>query len=76
MSQREMNDAILEELKEIKEMLKKVQESCDKMSAHVDFVDCVYKNVQSPFNWFMNKVRQISGIGGNCIQLDNFKKIK
>ncbi len=70
------SNEIITELGEIKEQLDRIEILCDKMSKHVDFVDAVYERVKSPFEWFMNKIRAVSGIGGCSIQMQNMKKLK
>ncbi len=47
---------IEDKLDTILQQLKIIQEKCDKMSSHIDFVDGVYERVKNPFNFILNKV--------------------
>lgn len=64
---------LMRELADIKAQLKVIENSCNKMNDHVDFVDTVYERVHKPFHWFFSKIKQISGIGGSAIQLEALK---
>ena len=66
---------ILSQLQDMKKQLDRIEKSCAKMDAHVDFVDEIYDRVKSPFHWLMHKIRSFSGIGCQAIQLDPLKKI-
>ena len=67
------NDPVLQELKEIKETLARIEASCSTMDSHVDFVEVIYERVHAPFSWMMNKIRNLSGIGGEAICLQKLK---
>ena len=72
-TQAEMNAHIIAELQDIRNQLTLIQSSCDKMSKHIEFVDEVFDNVRTPFQWLMNKANQLAGIGGSAIQLSNLR---
>jgi hypothetical protein len=37
-------------------ILEILEKDCKKMSNHIDFVENVYENIKTPFNYIMNKV--------------------
>ena len=40
-----------------------VAPSCSKMGDHIEFVECVYKNVKSPLGYLVGKVNYMIGNG-------------
>ena len=34
----------------------KVSKECEKMSSHIDFINCVYEKVKNPLNYVTNKI--------------------
>lgn len=43
------------------ELNKKNNDSCKKMSEHIDFVDNVYENVKHPLGYLCNKITKVIG---------------
>jgi len=48
----------------LEELLRRdVAPSCSKMGDHIEFVECVYKNVKSPLGYLVGKVNYMIGNG-------------
>lgn len=61
----------LENLENIK--LKHVTESCDRMNTHIDFINETYSTLQSPLNYFKNRVECIMGYSSESKLLPTIK---
>lgn len=48
----EMNN-LRNELKEIKELLLANNKQCDRMGAHIEFVESVYSTLKAPLQWVL-----------------------
>jgi arsenate reductase-like glutaredoxin family protein len=44
-----------------KNKLNHVQEACDKMNNHIDFIEETYTTLQTPLNYVKNKVEYLMG---------------
>lgn len=65
----EIEELILQQLKEIssrlaliEEKLEIIKKSNDNMNEHIDFVENVYDTIKSPFYYIMSKVKRIDNI--------------
>lgn len=52
---------IKKEILEIKMMINKNTENCEKMSSHIDFVDNVYEQTKAPINFVCDKINYMIG---------------
>jgi archaellum component FlaC len=55
-------DNIEKRLDSIETELKTIQKSSKQMESHIEFVETVYDNIKTPFNFIMNKVAPIAYI--------------
>lgn len=53
--------------------LKHVQESCDRMNEHIDFINETYTTLQTPLNYVKNKVEYIMGYQSGSKSLPSIK---
>lgn len=48
--------------KKLDRILELLESDCKKMRNHIDFVENVYDNIKSPFNYIMNSVNVMNSI--------------
>lgn len=48
--------------KKLDRILELLESDCKKMRDHIDFVENVYDNIKSPFNYIMNSVNVINSV--------------
>jgi chromosome segregation ATPase len=53
--------------------LKHVQESCDRMNTHIDFIHETYSTLQTPLNFVKNKVEYLMGYKSETKSLPTIK---
>jgi hypothetical protein len=51
--------------KKVDKLLELVEKDCKKMRDHIDFVEHVYDNVKTPFNYVMNSVNSLMYLNRN-----------
>ena len=56
-----------------KNKLNHVQESCDRMNDHIDFIHETYSTLQTPLNYVKNKVEYIMGYKSETKSLPTIK---
>ncbi len=56
-----------------KNKLNHVQESCDRMNDHIDFINETYSTLQTPLNYVKNKVEYIMGYKSETKSLPTIK---
>jgi hypothetical protein len=52
----ESQNNILKRLDNMENKLKDIEKDSNKMSSHIDFVECVYDKIKYPFHYLMNVV--------------------
>jgi hypothetical protein len=52
----ELLHEIRKDINRIKEKLAEVDEKCDKMSNHINFVEGIYERIKRPFNYVITMV--------------------
>ena len=70
-------EKIIEIEKKMDRLLELVENDCKKMRDHIDFVEHVYDNVKTPFNYVMNSVNSLMFLNRNLAveNVDNNKAI-
>ena len=70
-------EKIIEIEKKMDRLLELVENDCKKMRDHIDFVEHVYDNVKTPFNYVMNSVSSLMFLNRNLAveNVDNNKAI-
>ena len=58
----DINQKILDELKELRKEVKELKEICSKMDGHIDFVESVYEGLKTPLNYISLRFNGISGL--------------
>jgi hypothetical protein len=61
--------------KKLDRILELVENDCKKMRDHIDFVEHVYDNVKTPFNYVMNSVNSLMFLNRN-LSLENVENNK
>lgn len=56
-----------------KNKLNHVQEACDKMNNHIDFIEETYTTLQTPLNYVKNKVEYLMGYNNESKSLPTIK---
>jgi predicted nuclease with TOPRIM domain len=56
-----------------KNKLNHVQEACDKMNNHIDFIEETYTTLQTPLNYVKNKVEYLMGYNNDSKSLPTIK---
>ncbi len=56
-----------------KNKLNHVQESCDRMNNHIDFINETYSTLQTPLNYVKNKVEYLMGYTAESKSLHSIK---
>jgi hypothetical protein len=68
-------EKIFEIEKKLDRILELVENDCKKMRDHIDFVEHVYDNVKTPFNYVMNSVNSLMFLNRN-LSLENVENNK
>lgn len=69
-------DLIESKLDTIIDLIESNNQSCEKMSDHIDFVENVYENVKNPLGYICNKINNFIQPNNNQIDDINLNKKK
>ena len=55
------DEAVYKQLLEIRQELKEIRASCEKMNEHIGFINRTYTHLRTPLDWISNKVNYWRG---------------